>query len=57
MKSLHKRLSQLEAVTPKKDMMTLGELYEWHKTPEGKAELDNLYNSNRETINPNISVK
>ena len=53
---LNKRLSQLEAITaPEKPVMkSLGELYEWQQTPSGKAELDNLYNENRDNINPNL---
>jgi len=48
MKNIDKRLDQLEAVTPKENMMTsLGELYEWQETAEGKAELAKLYNENR----------
>lgn len=34
---------------PDKPVMTsLGELYEWQKTPEGKAELDKFYPSKDE---------
>jgi len=48
MKQIEKRLNKLEAVTPKEDLMTdLGELYEWQNTPEGQAELAELYNENR----------
>ena len=46
--NLNKRLSKLEAKTSNnKNWMTLGELYEWQETPEGKAELANLYDENR----------
>ena len=50
MKSIDKRISQLEAVTldkPDEPFMTLGELYEWQETPEGQAELAKLYDENR----------
>ena len=47
--NFEKRISKLEAVTPKNiNWMTLGELYEWQKTPEGKAELAKLYGSEEE---------
>ena len=47
--NLEKRISKLEAVTPKnKDWMTLGELYDWQETPEGQAELAELYGSEEE---------
>ena len=48
--NLNNRIEKLEAVTQdesKKNYMTLGELYDWQETPEGKAELDKLYNENR----------
>lgn len=48
MKSVDKRLEKLESVTPDKYIMKgLGEYYEYEKTPEGKAELDKLYNPDR----------
>lgn len=48
MNSLEKRILKLEAFTPKEPRMTLAELYKWQKnTPEGKAELDRLYNPDR----------
>ncbi|WP_158551505.1 hypothetical protein [Rhodohalobacter sp. SW132] len=48
MKQLEKRISKLEAVRPSKEVMNgLGQYYAWEKTPEGKAELDNLYNPDR----------
>jgi hypothetical protein len=47
-KSVDKRLNKLESVTPDKEIMKgLGELYEWENTPEGKAELNKLYNPDR----------
>ena len=48
--NLNKRLDRLESIKQNesnKPYMTLGELYEWQHTPEGKAELDKLYNENR----------
>ena len=48
MKQIEKRISKLEAVAPiDRNWMTLGELYEWQNTPEGQAELAELYNENR----------
>lgn len=46
--NLNNRIERLEAVTQDESKyMTLGELYDWQETPEGKAELDKLYNENR----------
>jgi ABC-type enterochelin transport system substrate-binding protein len=49
MKNIDKRLDQLEAIAPNEETyMTLGELYEWQETPEGQAELAELYGSEEE---------
>lgn len=49
MKQIEKRISELEALTPKKNVMNgLGEYYAWEKTAEGQAELAKLYGSEEE---------
>lgn len=47
--NLNKRISELESVTIHKEgLRGLGEYYEWEKTPEGKAELDKFYCTEKE---------
>ena len=51
MKNIDKRLDQLEAIRQNESnepFMTLGELYDWQETPEGQAELAELYGSEEE---------
>ena len=52
-----KRIEKLEKAAPNKNarpvLNGLGDFYEWEATPEGQAELDKLYDENRDTINPN----
>ena len=49
MKQIEKRIQKIEKMQrPKENVLNgLGELYDWLETPEGKAELDKLYDENR----------
>ena len=48
MSNLLKRIKALELQNPHQPAMNfLGELYAWLDTPEGKAEMDKLYDENR----------
>lgn len=52
MAMISKRIERLERATPRKTdrpvLKNLAELYEWIKTPEGQAEMEELYGTEEE---------